>query len=537
VLQEFGVILFDHRVHIPIPLQTVGADKHHLRLQVQRLPFYDGGTSMYSALSDVLYTLSTRDPSIESWIICLTDGVSDQTDYDSFRRLLTASPANLHVISVGINLGAGYEQNLCDLCQKYGIEDSKGFFVRSDGTTAGMDNAFEVVKSRIPVSQTFDLDGAMSDDDCRQYMAQYLPSFVQPNDMISQSFWIRFLFRRVKVFDNNDSFNYNEKHDSLGSSLMEVMLSEVERLLGENLRRDWLDTNHAQLIYDFTNPKAPEFRLVCTAPEKLEPKLRQKLSSLDLPGFQIPTKSDLDQRGTLDRFLSQALDIPLQKRSDGSEVLQCIDDNKFILTLDFTMKLLSMHERVACRIPCLIEGETGVSKSALSKMYSIMLNSSLAPKCRARTIADLDDIVGQLEDDGFEVSVPGMASVEGLRQSLLGDADGSAMVIRTLELLQMKMTCRSAIFAPHVSRDKVREEFTVEDVIDALDFFSQSILERTFFDINVDSSLVEADFVSMFREIRGVARKLHRCDATVVVFLDGKCSRRMQRYAGRHDAH
>lgn len=317
---------------------------------------------MYSALSNVLYILSRRDATVESWVVCLTDGVSDSSDYDSFRQQLMRSAANLHVISVGINLRAGYEQNLVDLSQKYAMTDPKGFFVRSDGTTAGMNNAFEVVKSRIPVSQTFDHDGVMSDDDCRQYMARYLPTFVQPDDMISQSFWIRFLYRRVNVFDNNDSFNYNEKHDSLGSSLMEVMLSEVERLLGENLRRDWLDTNHAQLIYDFTDPKAPEFRLVCTAPDQLDPELRQKLSRLDLPGFRIPTTSDLDQRETLDRFLSQALDVPLQTKDDGSQVLQCIDDNGFILTLDFTMKLLSIHERIACRIPCLMEGETGVSK-------------------------------------------------------------------------------------------------------------------------------------------------------------------------------
>lgn len=140
---------------------------------------------MYVALSNVLRTLSARDPQVESWIVCLTDGVSDSNDFDNFRGQLMATPTNLHVISVGINLSAAYEANLRELCQKYGIRDTKGFFVRSDGTTAGMDNAFEVVKSRIPVSKTFDLDGEMSDDDCRQYMTQYLPSFVLPNDMIS----------------------------------------------------------------------------------------------------------------------------------------------------------------------------------------------------------------------------------------------------------------------------------------------------------------------------------------------------------------
>lgn len=220
---------------------------------------------MYQALSNVLQLLSQRDASIESWIVCLTDGESDLNHYDLFRQQIAACPSNLHLISIGIGLRTEYEHTLRQISKKYTTSDPKGFFVRSDGTTTGTDAAFATVKSRIPVSQTFDLDGQMSAAECRHYIHEYLPTFVEPEDMISQTFWIRFLYRRVQVFDSNDSFNYNEKHDSLGSSLMEVMLSEVERLLGKDLRQDWLDTNHAQLIYDFTNATAPEFRLVSSS--------------------------------------------------------------------------------------------------------------------------------------------------------------------------------------------------------------------------------------------------------------------------------
>jgi len=511
---EFGVVLFDNHVYTPVPIQTVGADKRSLRELLQSLPFYGQGTSMYSALSNILQTLAVRDGRMESWLVCLTDGVSDGVAYPQFHQQLMATPTNLHMISVGINLSPQYEQALRDISQKYGVGDTKGFFVRSDGTTAGMDAAFEVVKSRIPVSQTFDQDGALSDDECRQYIADYLPEFVQPGDFISASFWVQFLFRRVTVFDKNSSFNYNETHDRLGSSLMEVMLTEVERLLGENLRRDWLDTNHAQLIYDFTVPEEPEFRLICTAPEKLEPAVRENLSSLDLPGFSIPTKADLDQRGTLDRFLSQALDVPLQTQANGAQVLKSIDDNGFILTLDFTMKLLSIHERVACRIPCLIEGETGVSKSALTKMYSILQNSSLAYKAAAQTTADLNDIEYQLEHLGF--NIPRQASSdpgERLRQALL-DSAGDNLTEALATLLQQKIVARSALFAACPRDDPL-------SALDLLDFYSKNILEQTFYSVNVDASLSEDDFVQMFEGVREVARRLKQCDATVVVFLDG----------------
>lgn len=87
-----------------------------------------------------------------------------------------------------------------------------GLTVRRLGWTTPL--KWSRVESRPP--KTFDHDGEMSDDDCLQYMVQYSTSlFNNSEDMISQSFWIKFLYRRVTVFDNNDSFNYNEKLVSL----------------------------------------------------------------------------------------------------------------------------------------------------------------------------------------------------------------------------------------------------------------------------------------------------------------------------------
>ena len=57
---------------------------------------------------------------------------------------------------------------------------------------------------------------------------------------------------------------------------------------------------------------------------------------------------------------------------DGSSTLRCIDENRCVLTLDFAMKLLILHKRTVCSIPCIIEGEIGVSKSALTKMYTVL---------------------------------------------------------------------------------------------------------------------------------------------------------------------
>ncbi len=99
------------------------------------------------------------------------------------------------------------------------------------------------------------------------------------------------------------------------------------------------------------------------------------------------------------------MSIPLSTNSKGEAVLSCIEDSGFVLTLDFAVKLLLIHERVECRLPVILEGETGVSKTALTKMYSILRNYVLAPKHQQKSFFEINidssltenDLVGQFE--------------------------------------------------------------------------------------------------------------------------------------------
>ena len=56
------------------------------------------------------------------------------------------------------------------------------------------------------------------------------------------------------------------------------------------------------------------------------------------------------------------------------KTLQLIDDENYILTLDYTLKMLNIHERRECGIPVIIEGETGVGKTELLKILSKLWN-------------------------------------------------------------------------------------------------------------------------------------------------------------------
>lgn len=57
-----------------------------------------------------------------------------------------------------------------------------------------------------------------------------------------------------------------------------------------------------------------------------------------------------------------------------------IEGSQYVLTLDYTMKMLNIHERRKCGVPVIIEGETGVGKTALVEMLSKLWNHSLIKK-------------------------------------------------------------------------------------------------------------------------------------------------------------
>ena len=80
---------------------------------------------------------------------------------------------------------------------------------------------------------------------------------------------------------------------------------------------------------------------------------------------------DLHSRQHLDLCLSRAVGVGLENGH-----LKLIDSSHYVLTMDYTIKMLSIHERLKCRMPVIIQGETGVGKTALLKMISDLWNQS-----------------------------------------------------------------------------------------------------------------------------------------------------------------
>lgn len=103
---------------------------------------------------------------------------------------------------------------------------------------------------------------------------------------------------------------------------------------------------------------------------------------------------ELCNRGILDGFLSRALNVEL----DDSKHIASINDSAYVLTLDYALKMLNIHEHYECGVPVVIEGETGVGKTALIEMLSKLWNEALILKWRRRLSMMFDFLLKKLGD-------------------------------------------------------------------------------------------------------------------------------------------
>ena len=92
----------------------------------------------------------------------------------------------------------------------------------------------------------------------------------------------------------------------------------------------------------------------------------------------------------MEKCLSRAMNIPVEKCH------QLISESNYVLTLDYTLKMLNIHERRECGVPVIIEGETGVGKTALVEMLSKLWNHSLAAQLQKYKDNLLDFITRRL---------------------------------------------------------------------------------------------------------------------------------------------
>jgi len=85
---------------------------------------------------------------------------------------------------------------------------------------------------------------------------------------------------------------------------------------------------------------------------------------------------------------------------DDQGCLIPVDDLAYVLTLDFAVKMLNIHEHAECGLPVIIKGETGVGKTALVEMLSKLWNYSLLKNWNLRRTRLMDYIRRKLGGTG-----------------------------------------------------------------------------------------------------------------------------------------
>ena len=263
-------------------------------------------------------------------------------------------------------------QLICKYLHAYSVYiDKKG---------VGINRLFDERKrSKVSFSTEADLD----DYRCHQLLDRYMQSHVKIRKVIQRLF-IRYMLRRCEVLEHLPYFNVNTgtglTFDTvtdkkvitntrlLGSTLMKIMIFEVNQFCNPSYKEDWEMSEHQQFIYN-TSGGGYTIKYLSLHPERISPDLRVDLNTL---GINIPTHTDLGARKKLEELLAHALSF-----ENSETISKVITEEEYVLTVNFLHKMLNIHERRMCRFPVVIVGETGVGMTKLLEFLSKLWNKSI----------------------------------------------------------------------------------------------------------------------------------------------------------------
>ena len=285
--------------------------------------------------------------------------------------------ASIVVLTIAVNLAKDDSDSIHQVCVEGRPENCD--IISADGGVDVLAAAWAKAGERLTVSQKVEQKD-LSSQECRRLLStnMRLESREPAWSMIKQAQWVRYLHRRCHILRSSSKFDKNESLERFGSTTMRIMLEEAEHALSDDYRHDWSSINHEQFVY-WEEDGDMRWSLIATKPSALDEERRDLLQTL---GMHVPTEEDLRDRRVLDSYLARGLGIELQNKHPQPPfemdigTLEAIDSHRFVLTLDFTMKMLCMNERTECGVPCVMEGETGVSKTALTRMLFILKNTA-----------------------------------------------------------------------------------------------------------------------------------------------------------------
>ena len=327
--------------------------------------------------------LVQRGHSQARFIVALTDGYSGHSPPGAMPSVYTklrteAYQQNVNVITITVNMAREHSQQIRDTC----VRSDRDCMISADGGMEELRAAWRDAGNKLTVSEKIELAN-VSDGECLDLLEHYmkLNSREPPWSKQKQAHWVSYMHRRVHILKGSEKFNKNEQFQHFGSTTMRVMLEEAAHALSDDYRRDWSAIEHEQFIYWQDEHGDFKWSIIATKPGIMSTERKALLASLDM---HVPSQQELYDHRVLHSYLAAGLGVEVQNRQQEAPfeielgTLRAIEDSKFVLTLDFAMKMLCMFERIACGAPCIMEGETGVSKTALTRMLFILLNKQAA---------------------------------------------------------------------------------------------------------------------------------------------------------------
>ena len=136
----------------------------------------------------------------------------------------------------------------------------------------------------------------------------------------------------------------------------------------------------------WTNGMSSLLNLALNCQLQCKSQLLCKLNNITMP--LLFCIRQLRKRHKLDELVSMALGVPYNSKTGHIDIL---DKREYVMTLDYAVKMLAIHERRLCGVPVVIKGESGVGKTFLLETLSALWNHAL--------LADLDLDRSRLKDD------------------------------------------------------------------------------------------------------------------------------------------
>ena len=212
-------------------------------------------------------------------------------------------------------------------------------------------------------------------EDCLRVITRFLQRQQITGQRIHQSSFLQFLGNRMELFTNSmylDTCAHTyEAKQQFPSKLFHHFVDESRYLCQADLRCTWLGCKQFFVIRD---AGSDGLSLLPWEP------FNEEDSNLEMREFLALGRDTLNSAGTSpeEKYLQWAFGL-----KDGT-VGRLLAEKQFVLTKDFTYKLLMIHERRRSRQSLIIEGETGVGKTFLLDMYTILLNEHAATSREAK---------------------------------------------------------------------------------------------------------------------------------------------------------